>query len=129
MKPARIHRKRTKGWKMPDNTVYVGRPTLWGNPFEHDGSEVSKRRCASHYRDLMTGGVSHFIERNHRTRDYTLGDVIFAQKLEAIRGQILAHIHLLGGQNLACWCPLHDEFGDRFPCHADVLLELANPDH
>lgn len=26
----------------------------------------------------------------------------------------------LGGRDLCCWCPL-----DR-PCHADVLLELAN---
>lgn len=24
------------------------------------------------------------------------------------------------GKNLACWCSLHE------PCHADVLLELAN---
>lgn len=32
-KPVRIQRKRTKGWKMPANTVYVGRPTKWGNPF------------------------------------------------------------------------------------------------
>jgi len=29
----RIQRKRTKGWKMPPNAVYVGRPTKWGNPF------------------------------------------------------------------------------------------------
>ena len=27
----------------------------------------------------------------------------------------------LGGRDLACWCPL-----DK-PCHADVLLRLANP--
>jgi hypothetical protein len=27
---------------------------------------------------------------------------------------------MLRGKNLACWCPL-----DK-PCHADVLLELAN---
>jgi hypothetical protein len=26
----------------------------------------------------------------------------------------------LRGKNLACWCPLNQ------PCHADVLLELAN---
>jgi hypothetical protein len=26
----------------------------------------------------------------------------------------------LGGKDLACWCPL-----DK-PCHADVLLEIAN---
>lgn len=30
--PKRIQRKRTKGWRMPENTVYVGRPTKWGNP-------------------------------------------------------------------------------------------------
>lgn len=26
----------------------------------------------------------------------------------------------LAGRDLACWCPLSD------PCHADVLLEIAN---
>ena len=31
--PIRIQRRRTRGWKMPPNTVYVGRPTRWGNPF------------------------------------------------------------------------------------------------
>ena len=33
-KPARIQRKRTKGWRMPKNTVYVGRPNKWCNPFK-----------------------------------------------------------------------------------------------
>lgn len=32
MKPKRIQRKRTKGWRMPENTVYVGRGSKWGNP-------------------------------------------------------------------------------------------------
>jgi hypothetical protein len=27
----------------------------------------------------------------------------------------------LAGKDIACWCPLDQ------PCHADVLLELANP--
>ncbi len=31
--PSRIQRKRTKGWRMPEGAVYVGRPTIWGNPF------------------------------------------------------------------------------------------------
>ena len=31
--PKRIQRKRTKGWKMPPNTVYIGRPSKWGNPY------------------------------------------------------------------------------------------------
>lgn len=30
--PKRIQRKRTKGWRMPANTIYVGRPTKWQNP-------------------------------------------------------------------------------------------------
>jgi hypothetical protein len=33
MMPERIQRKRTKGWKMPPNTVYVGRGSMWGNPY------------------------------------------------------------------------------------------------
>ena len=32
--PIRVQRKRTKGWKAPENTVYVGRPTRWGNQFK-----------------------------------------------------------------------------------------------
>jgi len=32
----------------------------------------------------------------------------------------------LAGHDLVCWCPLEDERGRRVPCHADVLLELAN---
>jgi hypothetical protein len=33
-KVERIQMKRTKGWRMPANTIYVGRPTKWGNPFK-----------------------------------------------------------------------------------------------
>src|SRR6266513_368471 len=32
-KPKRIQRSRAKGWKMPANAIYVGRPTVWGNPY------------------------------------------------------------------------------------------------
>jgi hypothetical protein len=33
MMPIRIQRRRVKGWRMPENTIYVGRGTRWGNPF------------------------------------------------------------------------------------------------
>jgi hypothetical protein len=43
----RIQRKRTKGYRMPRNAVYVGRPTRWGNPFvlvdEKDRKAVLRR--------------------------------------------------------------------------------------
>jgi hypothetical protein len=32
----------------------------------------------------------------------------------------------LRGKDLACWCPLVDSKGRPVPCHADVLLEVAN---
>jgi hypothetical protein len=32
-KPKRIQRSRSKGWKMPANASYVGRPIVWGNPY------------------------------------------------------------------------------------------------
>ncbi|MBA3369178.1 MAG: DUF4326 domain-containing protein [Geodermatophilaceae bacterium] len=32
----------------------------------------------------------------------------------------------LAGRNLACWCQIEDADGNRLPCHADVLLEVAN---
>lgn len=32
----------------------------------------------------------------------------------------------LAGRDLACWCPLTDPAGRPVPCHADVLLSLAN---
>jgi hypothetical protein len=31
--PQRIHRRRTRGWRLPENTMCVGRPSVWGNPF------------------------------------------------------------------------------------------------
>lgn len=32
----------------------------------------------------------------------------------------------LRGHDLACWCPLEDSLGNKVPCHADILLEIAN---
>ena len=34
--PRRIMRKAAKGWRLPPETVYVGRGSKWGNPFPFD---------------------------------------------------------------------------------------------
>ena len=88
----RIQRKRSKGWKAPENAVYVGRPTQWGNPF-----------------DVETYG-RRLVVLNFRIR---------LKNLEVI-GQLPKFLEGLRGKDLMCWCPLDQ------PCHADVLLELAN---
>ena len=35
--PERIQMSRRKGWRKPPNTVYVGRPGRFGNPFSVEG--------------------------------------------------------------------------------------------
>ena len=96
--PERIQRKRTRGWKMPANTVYVGRPTIFGNPFS----------TADQFRQWW------------QTRGQ--GFVLYPDAMDKLMGALFqTEPHPLRGKNLACWCPLNR------PCHADILLELANP--
>lgn len=93
--PERIQRQRTRGWRMPDCAVYVGRPSKWGNPYQAgrdgDGNPAYLVRLFREY-----------LARPEQTA------LVAAIKAE------------LRGKDLACWCPLDQ------PCHADVLLDLAN---
>lgn len=51
--PKRIQRKRTKGWRMPEGAVYVGRGSKWGNPFRwEDERELWRRADAGEVFDL-----------------------------------------------------------------------------
>ena len=34
MKPERVQLRRSKGWRMPPNTIKVGRGGKWGNRFK-----------------------------------------------------------------------------------------------
>ena len=77
MKPVRVQRRRVKGYRMPPNTVYVGRPTKWGNPFK-GGEDGTRKECVANYRHFM--GYQILIH-------------------EEIRRE-------LRGKNLACFCKL-----------------------
>lgn len=104
--PIRIQRKRTKGWRMPPNTIYVGRPTKWGNPYRIGDI------------DGVTGNIIT------PELAVTLFSLMWRQSAWS---PIIDNILLdLRGHNLACWCPLKDEHGNHVPCHADTLLEMAN---
>lgn len=64
---------------MPPNTIYVGRPTKWGNPF--------------------------FVGRHYETAEEAV--TAYRQWLEdSLPGQKLKYeeISELRGKNLACWC-------------------------
>ena len=100
--PKRIQRKRTEGWRMPENTVYVGRGSKWGNPWIVDPERAT------------------YPPRNQYRA--TLGECLDLYRDYALQMSGLAREEL-AGKNLACWC------GVKAPCHADVLLELANSDY
>ncbi|MBF9653902.1 DUF4326 domain-containing protein, partial [Streptococcus pseudopneumoniae] len=55
--PVRIQLRRTKGWRMPANTVKVDRTTIYGNPFRvgEDPSKLGPRWWAlrSEFRDAF----------------------------------------------------------------------------
>lgn len=110
--PERIQLSRKKGWRKPENTVVVARPSRWGNPFAVGGLawfETLNGRFGGIVQDRETA-VRFFREW------FTYGD---SENARASRDMVLAR---LAGKNLACWCPLDQ------PCHADVLLEIANRD-
>lgn len=100
-KPHRVQRKRTKGWRKPKNTIYVGRGTIWGNPFP-----ISKN-CTPEM------AVERFAMHLHSYFSWVLGKPYGGKEYEDWIGP-------LRGKNLMCYCPLNQ------PCHADILLELAN---
>lgn len=99
--PQRVKLSRQRGWGMPPNTVVVARPSKWGNPIR-----------------VVPAGVT------------TLGTVTtnaaavagYREYLKTREGQFVCEAarRVLRGKNLACWCGLDE------PCHANVLLEVAN---
>jgi hypothetical protein len=98
--PRRIQRSRAKGWMMPPNTVYVGRGSRWGNPVR-----VGDRDR----RTLGIIGPAEAVEGYLRR--------LVTGQIRCSEADVIWHLR---GKNLACWCALDQ------PCHADVLLELAN---
>lgn len=112
--PDRIQLSLAKGWRMPPNTVKVDRSTKWGNPFT-----VAGCRAAG-----LQGTDAAIAARCVEAFRVWLGPMWRANwdgpESEAPRAAILDNISELRGKNLACWCP------PGAPCHADILLEIAN---
>ena len=106
MRPARIQLKRTKGFNLQESSlalnglpaVKVDRTTKFGNPFKigQENPYGTITKNARHSWQVFLG---------------------FAQQNEKL---VALAITELRGKNLACWCKADE------PCHADVLLDLAN---
>lgn len=109
--PERIQLSRAKGWRMPPNTVLVSRPSKWGNP--HDW-----RGWLSDWPAELPPRPLHSDEMSRESWCKDRAAQAFREDLAD--GSLNLPLHELRGKNLACWCKPGE------PCHADVLLELAN---
>lgn len=117
--PVRIQRKRSKGWRLPEGVVSATRPGPYGNPFR-----------IGHWYKIGNGGngfawIESYDPIEAERAGYTLiVDAAMAvgwfreyRRRYPMMGEDKAFIR---GKDLACWCKIGT------PCHADVLLELAN---
>ena len=98
--PKRIQLRRTKGWRLPPNTVKVDRSTPYGNPFVVTDERTAAEAVQGFRLWLLNGCCSGGMQDR--------------------KDVIIAALPRLRGKHLACWCKPGE------PCHADVLLELAN---
>ena len=96
--PSRIQRKRTKGWRKPENSMCVTRGSRWGNHWRIGDPDPDTGA------PMMGDQVLRRFEE-----DATKMHIVNPAWLEPLRGK-----------DLACFCKLDA------PCHADILLKLAN---
>ncbi len=137
MSPRRIQRKRTKGWRMPlcscgcgKPARYVGRPTKWGNPFKvSSGTKTSGTVYGPGYFDGAPDCAYISAAGGENIRKHLQSEAcrIYRQTIESLdvtwpKITVDDIRRELAGHDLACWC------APGKPCHADVLLELANPE-
>lgn len=147
MTPRRIQMTRNKPWR-PDNpnAVIVARPSKFGSPYRYRTPYGLARVPATNgdpweYEGRISGdGARHDYHwpdgriTEHHVRYMTRDEIVetFRRALVTPTPQLRLYQRLVGpitvddvrrelaGKDLACWCKSWD------PCHADVLLEVAN---
>lgn len=116
--PKRIQLRRTKGWRKPDGAIVCARPGRFGNPWRVEEYDIGKRRW---FRVLNEHGKP---VKGSQTpnRERAMSDCLSLYRwyLEEMIRLDPTFLDPLRGRDLCCWCPLD------FPCHVDVLLEIAN---
>jgi len=135
IQPVRIQMKRKKGFNLQEYSkslnglecILVSRPSKWGNPFRLMGDMIYVD--ASHRRKILSPWVLFYQTWGHTEKDVVklFRDLLMDLNSHKIEPEIYQRfkymrdrIFDLRGKDLVCWCPLDQ------PCHADILLELAN---
>ena len=90
MKTKVVHCKKEK------YDIYIGRPSIWGNPFSHKNGTLAKYKVN---------------DREDAIKKYAEWIVL--------QPRLMEKIHELRGKTLGCWCKPNS-------CHGDILAELAD---
>jgi hypothetical protein len=125
VQPVRLRLSRKKGFDLQAHSlatnglpaVNVARPSKWGNPFVVHHPHGPKELRLPMSADIATTAFRSMIANEGGW---------FPVPLPWPKGKIPSQFTTvedvrreLRGKNLACWC-------SGSPCHADVLLEIAN---
>ena len=108
--PARIQLSRAKGWRKPEGALIVSRPSPWGNPWKAEVVQGVGWVCTDTRSNLIVQARDRRDAHDLAVAHYRTW---IAPRAEAARAE-------LRGRALCCWCPLD------MPCHAAVLIEIAN---
>lgn len=136
--PDRIRLSRAKGWRLPAGAVVVSRPSRWGNPWKAEVVD-GVGWCCTDTRNRLTiraatraevvGGTGWCCtdtrtglttQAADRAEAHRLAVENYRAWISASAADLAAARTELRGRALACWCP------PDMPCHADVLIEVAN---
>jgi hypothetical protein len=139
-RPVRLRLSRAKGfdlqvWSREVNGLPAADAAAdkWGNPFTVIDAIDSGYASVATAPAFVVECFQDWLSPTRRCgRDWWQGP-----KSDASKAAILSSLAALRGKNLACWCglctkhaatgkPLDESCPDCAPCHADVLLELAN---
>jgi hypothetical protein len=145
-KPVRLRLSRRRGFDLQAHSlevngleaVNVARPTKWGNPFNlrdssHCWTAISYgfkgdrigRQAASvaMFKEYLGGAMigtedcGLYAEVAGEQKPISVSPTLVAKRPAPIQDEINRELR---GKNLACWCKPGE------PCHADVLLDIAN---
>lgn len=118
--PRRVRMSRQTPWRNehPD-AVIVARPSNWSNPYwvrrANGKIWIATRNHATKLALRDADQLTADEYREYRQKAVDLFRVEATELTYMFRAAIA-----LGGKDLACWCELDA------PCHADVLLDIAN---
>jgi len=112
-RPRRLQRPRKRA-PLPAGSTYVGRPTLWGNPFA-GRAKIGHARSVILFAAWLRGELSPRILASAGFSNAEIDTLIRR------RHSLVRQLPALAGHDLQCWCPTTSAW-----CHADVLLDAAN---